>query len=79
MVGEFVAKRDDVTVKVAKMGSIFTYQLRITPKAGLTTELTIMSYKLKVIDSNQIIQTLEEFNPEKPNKFQYYPLLNFGF
>ena len=52
MVGEYICKREQVTVKVAKAGSIFTYDLKLCPGEGRPHDLLIMLYQLKVIDTN---------------------------
>ena len=72
MIGEYIAEKDRVEVKVTKSGSIFSYSLQIIPDRKV--KLLLISYKLKVIDSNEIIQTLIEGNPEKPIFFNYLPI-----
>ena len=71
MVGEYIAQKDKVEVKVTKSGSIFSYSLQIIPDKKV--KLLLLSYKLKVIDNNEIVQTLIEANPEKPIFFNYFP------
>ena len=55
MVGEYVARKDHVEVKVQKAGGIFSFSLRIVAKESDNRKylrLLLLSYKLKVISYN---------------------------